>query len=184
VPPEVDDPAAGYNTPENEIIARMPHQDATGENLPTYIHDRSKVWQTISKVSRNDKCWTYVKAFQRSRDGRGAFQALHNHYLGANHVYNMDSIAESKLSQAKYYGEKRRYNFELYISTLNKQFQVLNNLKPYSNAGIDKASKVRRLNASIKTDKLNAPKAQIMSSRALQDNFEDSVGLYQDFIAQ
>jgi hypothetical protein len=30
----------------------------------------------------------------------------------------------------------------------------------------------------------NAPKAQIMSSRALQDNFDDSVGLHQDFIAQ
>jgi hypothetical protein len=27
--------------PENEMIARMPHQDAAGVNLPTYIHDRS-----------------------------------------------------------------------------------------------------------------------------------------------
>jgi hypothetical protein len=186
VPPEANDPAANYDTPENEMIARMPHQDTAvpPQNLPTYIHDRSKVWQAISEVTKDDKCWTYVKPFQRSRDGRGAFQALHTHYLGANHVNNMASIAESKLAQAKYYGEKRRYNFESYISTLNEQFQVLNNLKRYGYAGIDEASKVRRLNAGIKTDKLNAPKAQIMSSRALQDNFDDSVGLYQDFIAQ
>ena len=155
VPAEADDPAGNYDTPENEMIARMPHQDAQGEDLPTYIHDRSKVWQTMSEVCRDDKCWTYVKPFQRSRDGRGAFQALHTHYLGANHVNNMASVAEAKLAQAKYYGEKRRYNFESYISTLNEQFQVLNNLKRYGYAGIDESSKVRRLNSGIKTEKLN-----------------------------
>jgi hypothetical protein len=49
---------------------------------------------------------------------------------------------------------------------------------------IDEASKVCCLNTGIKTDKLNAPKAQIMASRALKDNFEDKVGLYQEFISQ
>ncbi len=81
VPPEADDLATNYDTPENEMIARMPHKDALDANLPTYIHDRSKVWQTISEVTRDDKCWTYVKPFQRTRDGRGAFLALHTHYL-------------------------------------------------------------------------------------------------------
>ena len=184
VVPEADDISDNYDTPENEMISRMPHQDNNGDNLPTYIHDRSKVWQTMAEVCRDDKCWIYVKPFQRSRDGRGAFQALHAHYLGANHVNNMASVAEAKLAQAKYLGEKRRYNFESYISSLTEQFQVLNNLTRYGYAGIDEASKVRRLNTGIKTDKLNAPKAQIMSSRALQNNFDDSVGLYQDFIAQ
>jgi hypothetical protein len=36
---------------------------------------------------------------------------------------------------------------------------------------------VSRLNAGSKTKKLNAPKAQIMLSRAPQENFEDAVGL-------
>ena len=98
----------------------------------------------------------------------------------------MANVAESKLALAEYYGEKHRYKFESYISTtLNEQFQiVLNNLRRYGYAGIDKPSKVRQINSGIKTDKLNAQKAQIMSSQALQDNFDDSVGLYQDFIAQ
>jgi hypothetical protein len=135
-------------------------------------------------MTRDEKCWTYVKPFQRARDGRGAFMALHTHYLGANHVNNMASEAESKLAKAMYHGEKRRYNFESYISALNDQFQILNGLKRYGYSGIDEASKVRRLNTGIKTDKLNAPKAQIMASRALQDNFDDAVGLYQDFISQ
>jgi hypothetical protein len=189
VAPEADNLPDNCDTQENEMIARMPHEDAAGVNLPTYIHHRSTVWQAISEVTRDDKCLTYVKPFQRSCDGRGAYQALHTHYLGANHVNDMASVAEAKLAEAKLAeakccGEKRRYNFESYISTLNEQFQVLNNLARYGYAGVDESSKVRRLNAGIKTDKLNAPKAQIMASRALQDSFDDAVGLYQDFIAQ
>jgi hypothetical protein len=184
VAPEADDPPDNHDAPENEMIARMPHQDAAGVNLPTHIHDRSTAWQAISEATRDDKCWTCVKPFQRSRDGRGACQALHTHCLGANHVNNMASAAEAKLAQAKHCGEKRRCNFESCISTLNEQFQALKNLTRRGHAGIDESSKVRRLNAGIKTDKLNAPKAQIMASRASQDNFDDTVGLHQDFIAQ
>ena len=61
---------------------------------------------------------------------------------------------------------------------------MLNNLRRSGCSGVDESSEVRRLNTGIKTDELNAPKAQIMSSRALQDNFDDAVGLHQDFIAQ
>jgi hypothetical protein len=44
---------------------------------------------------------------------------------------------------------------------------VLNTLRRYGHAGANESRKVRRLNAGIKTDKLNAPKVQTMSSRAL-----------------
>jgi hypothetical protein len=184
VPDEADDPSTNYATPEEEMIRRIPHADAAGTKLPTYQHNRTKVWQAQSEMTRDEKCWTYVKPFQRTRDGRGAYLVLHTHYLGANHVNNMASEAESRLAKAMYHGKKRRYNFESYISALNEQFQILNRLQRYGYSGIDEASKVCRLNAGIKTDKLNDPKAQIMASRALQDNFEDVVGLYQDFISQ
>ena len=49
----------------------------------------------------------------------------------------MANVAESKLALAKYYGEKRRYNFESYISTLNEQFQILNNLRRYGSPPIE-----------------------------------------------
>jgi hypothetical protein len=83
-----------------------------------------------------------------------------------------------------YHGEKRCYNFESYISALNEQFQILNGLQRYGYSGINKASKVCCLNTGIKTDKLNAPKVQIMASWELENKFEEAVGLYQDFISQ
>jgi hypothetical protein len=149
-PPEADDLPTNCDAPENEMTARVPHSDATGANSPTCVCDRSKVWQTLSEVCKDDKCWTCVKPFQRQRDGRGAFQALHAHCLGANHVSNVASVAEAKLAQAKHCGEKRRHNFETHVLSFTEQFQVLNTLWLCGHAGIDKSSKVRRSKAGIK----------------------------------
>ena len=74
VTPRADGLAANYDIPENEMTCRMPHQDLAGADLPTYIHDRSKVWQTMAEICRDDKCWTYVKPFQRSHDGAEPFK--------------------------------------------------------------------------------------------------------------
>jgi hypothetical protein len=68
---EADDDPNNYDTPENEMISWVPHQDAAGLDLPTYVHDRSKVWQTRAEVCRDDKCWICAaKPFQQTRDGR------------------------------------------------------------------------------------------------------------------
>ena len=75
----------------------MPHTDASGSELPMYHNDWTKVWQALSEITRDEKCWTYVKPFQCARDGCGAFLALHTHYLGANHVNSMAGEAKSKL---------------------------------------------------------------------------------------
>jgi hypothetical protein len=98
VPEEADDPPENYATPEEEMIQRMPHTDEAGDKLPTYQHNRTKVYQALSEMTRDKKCWRYVKPFQHARDGRGAFLALHTHYLGADQVNNMASEAESRLA--------------------------------------------------------------------------------------
>jgi hypothetical protein len=54
---EADDDPNNCDTVENEMISWVPHQDAAGLDLPTYVHDRSKVWQTRAEVCRDDKCW-------------------------------------------------------------------------------------------------------------------------------
>jgi hypothetical protein len=154
VPAEADDPPNNYATPEEEMIHQMPHTDATGNELPTYQHDRTKVWQALSEMTRDgEKCWTYVKPFQRARNGCGAFMALHTHYLGANHVKTTASEAKSKLAKAMYHGEKCCYNFESYILALNDQFQILNGLKRYGYSGIDEASKQARFAASMQVSR-------------------------------
>ena len=142
------------------MIARMPsYQDiAWGHDLPTCIHDRSKVFGILQ---RWQKCWTYVKPFQRSQDERGAFQALHTHYLGEPNPTS--KIRQASLSQSW-----------LKVNTMERS---------------DSTTSIRTfqlwMNTGVNTEKLNTLKAQIMSTPApLQESFDDTLSLYQDFIAR
>jgi hypothetical protein len=75
IPDEADgQQEKNYVTPEEEMIRLMLHVDAAGDKLPTYQHDRTKVWQALSEMTRDEKCWTYIKPFQPARDGRDAYQ--------------------------------------------------------------------------------------------------------------
>ena len=56
--------------------------------------------------------------------------------------------------------------------------------KQYGYTGIDERSKVRFLNNSIKTTKLDAPKLQTMASAELRKDFCVPATLYKDFVAQ
>ena len=60
----------------------------------------------MPEVCRYDKCCTYVKP---EIDGVPFNPFI---LLILAHLNNIASIAEAKLAQAKYYEEKRRYNFE------------------------------------------------------------------------
>jgi hypothetical protein len=80
VPPEADNPANNYDMPKDETIYRMSHQDDVGADLPTYKYDRSKVWQTMSKVCPDEKCRTLCQTppmdTQRSQDLPSTAQPL------------------------------------------------------------------------------------------------------------
>ncbi|KAI2506534.1 hypothetical protein MHU86_7849 [Fragilaria crotonensis] len=160
--PTGDNPSTSYPTIQDEMIARAPHftiaEDGTKILDPVYLVNREKVWDIISRITREHSSWTYVKPAQRSRDGRLAYQNLYQHFLGPNNVDNMATQAEDKLKSTVYNGEQRRWDFE--------------------------RSKVRYLLDGIKTDKFDAVKTRIMSDERLRNDFDSCVTLYQDYIRQ
>lgn len=85
------DPPTNCPTKQDEMIARAPHftidDDGTRTPDPVYlVKNREKVWDIILKITRDHSSWTYVKPAQRTRDGRMAFNALYQHFLGPNNV--------------------------------------------------------------------------------------------------
>jgi hypothetical protein len=189
-PAAATDPPCGtagskYTNKQEEMIARAPFwSSVVGTYEPSYLTDRERVWELISALTRDHECWSYVKPAQRARDGRAAFRALFDHYLGPNNVDNSATEAERKLTATNYNGEKRRWNFERYVRVHVDQHQALNNLKAYGYAGIDDRSKVRHLMDGIKDKSLDVIKAQIMSNAALRVDFDACVTIYKDFIKQ
>ena len=108
-----------------------------------------------------------------------AYHTLKNHYLGLNNTNHQANEAEAKLKDSSYHGEKRCWNFEKYVQMHQDQHMILQSL---GYAGIDEWSKVRHLLDGIKTNELDTAKGQIWASPALQNNFDDCITLFQDFI--
>ena len=178
------DPADGWPTQQDEMINRAPIVNAAGNRTATFITDNQRTWVIISEITRDKECWTYVKVAQRTRDGRMAFWSLYNHYLGPNAVDNMANLAERKLIQTTYDGEKKRWNFEKYMTVHTDAHHTLDGLVRYGYAGIDNRSKVRHFIDGIKTNSLDAVKTRIMSDVGLRNDFEQCVTLYKDMIQQ
>jgi hypothetical protein len=84
----------------------------------------------------------------------------------------------------KYTGEKRRYNFETYVSAHKRLHNVYNDLKLHGHEGISEGTKVRRLLEGIATPTLTQCHHQILSSPALRKNFDDAVTYITDYIKQ
>ena len=159
------------------MIGRAPHGEDT-----FFPIDNVTVWEKISALTWSHECWTYVWPVQRTCNGRMAYRALKNHYLGPNNTNHQANEAEAKLKDSSYHGEKHRWNFEKYVQMHQDQHMILQSLVQHRNAGIDKHSKVRHLLNGIKTNELDTAKGQIWASPTLQNNFDDCVTLFQDFI--
>jgi hypothetical protein len=102
------------------MVARMPHTD--GENPAAwYVTDNRKAYNLIHSLFHNTEHWIYIKPFQRTKDGRGAYQAIWNHCLGPNNIDHMATEAERSLDTTNYTGEKRRWNFEKCVRLQKEQ---------------------------------------------------------------
>ena len=96
------DPAGGWPSQQDEMIGRAPILSmevgvAAETKTPTFLTDNQRVWELLSSITCKQECWTYIKVAQRARDGRAAFLALKNHYLGPNNVNNLASGAKRNL---------------------------------------------------------------------------------------
>jgi hypothetical protein len=182
VKPSIEDNELNYHTKQEEMIARAPIVDENGNFTLVYIADRTKVWELIATMCREQECWTYVKPAQRQRDGRKAYWDLFNHYLGRNNVGVMANAAENKLQNTSYNGEKKRWTFERYVRTHVEQHTILEGLREHGYSGIDESSKVRLFINGIKSKALDSVTTRIMSDEGLIANFDQCANLYKDFL--
>ena len=185
--PAGPDPATNYSTKQEEMIMRAPHTTTPGGNVTTeaYKVDNVAVWELLFKLTREHSCYSYVKPHLRAKNGRAAYLALKEHYLGTGHADDMATKAENALKNLRYHGETRRWNFEKYSKKHKDQHTILDELQEKGlHNGINGASKVRYLMAGIKTNTLDTINGQILADNTLKTDFDRSVTLYKNFISQ
>jgi hypothetical protein len=136
----------------------------------------------LSEIFLNTPSYQYMKPYAKANDGRGAYLALYNNYLGPNNTNNLAAAAEAELDSLKYTGEKRRYNFEKYVNAHVSVFNVMEDLKEHGYQGIDKGTRVRRFLAGIHCRDLEHLKAQCVSNPTLKEDFDGVVIVYKDYL--
>jgi hypothetical protein len=135
--PDFDDPSANYETQQAEMVARAPHADAAGDPHPVYVQDNHTVWTIISDICKTSAAWRWIRSFEPTKDGRGAYNELHSHYLGASAADNMNDEAKRILTSTLYTREGRRYTYEKYVQRQKDAHVMLQKLEKQGYAELD-----------------------------------------------
>jgi hypothetical protein len=176
--PEADDPPENYETRQSEMVARAPHTDAAGNPDPVFVQDNHTVWDIIADICKTSAAWRWIRAFERTKDGRGAYQELIRHYLGASAADNMNDEAKRILTSTFYTKEGRRFTYEKYVQRQKDAHVMLQRLEKQGYAELDEREKVRYLIDGIKNDKLDGVKTTIWANPALRRDFDGCVDLF------
>ena len=73
--------------------------------------------------------WAFVKRFEKSKDGRGAFKALKTHWEGTSSILTRKNATYSSLSTCAFKGTStRHYSFQNYVTLHQKAHNELEEL--------------------------------------------------------
>ena len=179
VPLEADDPAFGefassYGSLRDEIAARADH------TTPQFQVDNAKVFELLNDAIGSHKhVKTWIKAFTKARDGRGAWMAFKAHYRGSNEIEAIEAAAEKALETGHYTGEKPRYNFETHVS---KHLKAHLDIEKATGTAMAENTKVRKLLYSLRCATMNVPIATIRAQENLRNSFDESINYLRAFI--
>jgi hypothetical protein len=93
-----------------------------------YDQDNHKVLQILLEIFQSTPAYTYIEKFTRKWDGRGAYWALYNHYLGEHNATNMVTKALAALHKLQYTGESRNFNWEKYVNKHEENHNILQSM--------------------------------------------------------
>ena len=176
--------SSNYQSLSEEYEKRCRMVDRKGNELEWAGTVKAKVWNILYGIFKDHTAYQYMRPFKKSKDGPAAFFAARQHFLGANNVNNAATALEAEFDSLSYTGENRRWNFEKFVNKHVELYNTAQDLVPYGYSGIDSASRVRKVLNGIKTDTLDSVKNLIMSDQVLASDFDRSMNLFKDFLAQ
>ena len=100
-------PKEGEETDWDDPLEPSQRPMALSSKNPTFVTDNKMLFDKLAELTRDHEYWAYIKPHTRARNGRAAYMAFKNHYLGPNSIGNMAATAEHKLINATYRGEGR-----------------------------------------------------------------------------
>ena len=162
-----------YSSTDDELIARA--------SLDGHIYncDNSRVYELLkASVLQFKDVYNWIKPFNRTKNGRAAWQGLRSHYMGDAFLNNLYDKADRRLLSLVYKEELPRYDFEKHVS-LHRQ---CHNEAEAAHRPFDDLVKVNRLLTSIQAKELEASCAVIRSDQNRMTDFDGAVNFLWNFV--
>ena len=168
----VNDPGWGQPSYDGELIARAPH------NGVTFDTNNATVWQVIRHVAHEGPGWNWVVPFARTTDGRGAYLALYEHYMGDAFQERIRARADALLARTFYDGRSRQFTFERYCEVINRAIQDL----VESGEDVPEPRRIRIFTQGIRETRLQTAVATVLATPNLRGDFTAAVNYISQFV--
>lgn len=155
----------GRPTFEQELIRRAEHE------TEIYNSNNEKVWKMVRHVTHGTDAWSFVKAFNRTRDGRSAILALKSQYMGGEFVNKVKIEADTQLETIFWSGKARNFTWDQFTSRITSAFE---DLAQFGEPKSDE-EKVRRLLRAIRDPALNSAVVVVRSQAMYSQNYQNAV---------
>ncbi len=155
-------PEAAYETDAEQAVAIAP---LVGEQ---YNRDNNKVYGILKQLCLEGPGRSYILQFDRNKDGRGAWLAMHSHFEGESYRNRAKLEAYATLANIHYDGERKSFTFETFIEKHNQCFLELSR----QNEPVHEDKKVRDFLDRINASELQAAKQAVRTSEAMVGNFQ------------
>ena len=139
---------------------------------PAYKADNSAVWNRIKSSLLNQPPYNHIASFDRTKNGRGAWNALKAFYEGEDFMQRNQDKAFALLSTTFYKGESTRFTFEKYVNVHKQAHKMLLDSGYNLGNGMDDSTKVQHLKSNIRPDAgLESSLSQVRSHGVLYQDF-------------
>jgi hypothetical protein len=142
-------------------------------NGTEYEEDNGRVFDILKSLLINGLAWTWMQAYNSTRNGRQAWLALLTHFEGDAQRDRVKDQTYAAIAAAKYYGDKKRFSFETYVTIHQDSYA---DLEQYGEI-VSEEKRVRDLLTGIKDNSpaTNAAKGTILATPNLRTSFSNAV---------
>jgi hypothetical protein len=123
--------------------------------------DNAQVYKIIQEVFALEDSHTHMLPFKPTEDGRKAWFAIYDHYLGKQHKRSLKAELQIQWNKLSYTGQRREWTFDKFTNRFIELLTRLNALKSEKYFGISDESALEHLLGAITCKDLYATQQSI-----------------------
>mmetsp|Transcript_687 Transcript_687/g.1003 ORF Transcript_687/g.1003 Transcript_687/m.1003 type:complete len:475 (+) Transcript_687:126-1550(+) len=133
-----------------------------------YTLDNHRVYDEFKNLVVKGPGWSFVKAFDKTKDGRNAVLTLKRQCEGTSAIQTRKAAAYARIASARYNGQKRGFTFDTYVELHQTAYNTLSEL----NEAVPETKKVTDFLAGIGDPRLTNAKDFILADPTKLQDFE------------